>query len=111
MRLSGVNKDKFFLDHIFDEIEFLNAYFSDLELDDLKKDPVLQKACLKSLENIGEAVKNISNQYKDENPEIEWRKIAGLRDKLIHHYFSVDWDLVWDVLENKIPELEKNLKK
>lgn len=71
----------------------------------------MQKACLKSLENIGEAVKNISNQYKDENPEIEWRKIAGLRDKLIHHYFSVDWDLVWDVLENKIPELEKNLKK
>lgn len=106
-----MNKDKFFLDHIFDEIEFLNIYFSNLELDDLKKDPVLQKALLKSMENIGEAVKNISNQYKDENPEIEWRKIAGLRDKLIHHYFGVDWDLVWDVLENKIPELEKNLKK
>lgn len=106
-----MNKDKFFLDHIFDEIEFLNIYFSNLELDDLKKDPVLQKALLKSMENIGEAVKNISNQYKDKNPEIEWRKIAGLRDKLIHHYFGVDWDLVWDVLENKIPELEKNLKK
>lgn len=62
------------------------------------------------LENIGEAVKNLSNQYKHENPEIEWRKIAGLRDKLIHHYFGVDWDLVWDVIKNKIPELEKNLK-
>ena len=50
-------------------------------------DPVLQRACLRSLEIIGEAVKNISDYLKNENPEIEWRKIAGLRDKLIHHYF------------------------
>ena len=50
-------------------------------------DPVLQRACLRSLEIIGEAVKNISDNFKNENPEIESRKIAGLRDKLIHHYF------------------------
>lgn len=105
-----MNKDKFFLDHVFDELNFLNEYFSDIKFDDLKNDPVLQKALLKSLENIGEAVKNISTDFKSENPDIEWRKIAGLRDKLIHHYFGVDWDLVWDVIENKMPELEKNLK-
>lgn len=110
-RSSGVNKDKFFLDHIFDEIDFINAYFSNLEFEELKNDPVLQKALLKSLENIGEAVKNISEDYKNNNPEIEWRKIAGLRDKLIPHYFGVDWDLVWDVIQNKIPELDKNIKK
>ncbi|WP_424356359.1 DUF86 domain-containing protein [Methanobacterium sp. MBAC-LM] len=95
-----MNRDKFFLDHVFDEITFLNDYFSDLKFDDLKNDPVLQKALLKSLENIGEAVKNISTDFKSKNPDIEWRKIAGLRDKLIHHYFGVDWDLVWDVIEN-----------
>lgn len=73
-------------------------------------DPVLQRASFRSLEIIGEAVKNISEDFKKKNTEIEWRKIAGLRDKLIHHYFGVDWVLVWDVIENKIPELEKTLK-
>ncbi|MGA2677481.1 MAG: HepT-like ribonuclease domain-containing protein [Methanobacterium sp.] len=57
------------------------------EFQDLMTDPVLERACLRSLEIIGEAVKNISDDLKNENPEIEWRKIAGLRDKLIHHYF------------------------
>jgi uncharacterized protein with HEPN domain len=57
------------------------------EFQDLMTDPVLKRACLRSLEIIGEAVKNISDDLKNENPEIEWRKIAGLRDKLIHHYF------------------------
>ncbi len=74
-------------------------------------DPVLQRASVRSLEIIEEAVKNISDDFKKDNPEIECRKIAGLRDKLIHHYFDVDWDLVWDVIKNKIPELERDLEK
>ena len=102
-----MNKDKFFLDHIFEEINFINTYITNS--DELKNNVVLQKACLKSLENIGEAVKQISDNYKTRHPEIEWRKIAGLRDKIIHHYFGVDWDLIEDVIKNKIPELEKNL--
>ena len=73
-------------------------------------DPVLQRACLRSLEIIGEAVKNISNNFKRENPKIEWRKIAGLRDKLIHHYFGVDWEIVWNVIKNKIPEIRESLE-
>lgn len=106
-----MNEDKTFLKHIFDEMDFLDNQFKELEFQDLMNDPVLQRACLRSLEVIGEAVKNISNKLKEENPEIEWRKIAGLRDKLIHHYFGVDWDIVWNVIKNKIPEFRESLEK
>ena len=106
-----MNEDKVFLEHISDEIEFLESNFYDLELEDLMKDPVLQRACIRSLEVMGEAVKNISDDFKKEYSEIEWRKIAGLRDKLIHHYFGVDWDIVWNVIQNKIPEIKESLEK
>jgi uncharacterized protein with HEPN domain len=58
---------------------------------------------------IGEAVKNLSDDLKTGHPEVEWRKIAGLRDRLIHHYFEVDWEIVWDVITNRLPELEDRL--
>ncbi len=60
---------------------------------------------MRSLEVIGEGVKNLSEDFKVDHPEIEWRKIAGMRDMLIHHYFGVDWQVVWNVLEKKLPQL------
>ena len=60
---------------------------------------------MRSLEVIGEGVKNLSDDFKADHPEIEWRKIAGMRDMLIHHYFGVDWQVVWNVLEKKLPQL------
>ncbi len=62
------------------------------------------------IEVIGEAVKKLDFEFKKEKNEIEWKKIAGLRDKLIHHYFGINWEIVRDVIKNKIPELEKNMK-
>lgn len=58
-----------------------------------------------------EAVKNLSETFKRGHPQVEWRKIAGLRDKLIHHYFGVDWDIVWDIIRNKIPDLEEKIRR
>lgn len=65
---------------------------------------------MRSLEVIGEATKNLSDEFKAGHPEVEWRKIAGMRDKLIHHYFGVDWAMVWIVLENKIPQLRNDVE-
>lgn len=75
------------------------------------EDEVLQRACLRSQEVIGEAVKNLSEDFKADHIEIEWKKIAGMRDMLIHQYIGVDWQIVWDVLENKIPQLNKDVKR
>jgi uncharacterized protein with HEPN domain len=105
-----VSRDLVFVRHILDEIHFLRGCSTGLDLQKLKGDPIMQRAFIRSLEVIGEAVKNLSGDLREEHPEIDWRKAAGLRDKLIHHYFGVDWNVVWDVITNKLPELQVQLE-
>lgn len=64
---------------------------------------------MRSLEIIGEAVKALPQHFQEKHDKIEWYKIAGMRDKLIHHYFGVDYDLVWDVIINHLPKLRKTI--
>jgi len=99
-----------FLKHILMEADFLLKETEGLQFDQLVGNEVLKRACARSLEIIGEAVKNLSPEFKRKHKEIDWKKIAGLRDKLIHYYFGVNWDIVWDVIQNKLPELEKAIQ-
>lgn len=94
-----------------DEIDFLINNSEDMVMQDLIKDEVKQRAFIRSLEIIGEASKNISAGLKKNHPEIEWRLIAGMRDKLIHHYFGVKLEIVWDVLTNEIPPLKDKMER
>jgi uncharacterized protein with HEPN domain len=71
---------------------------------------MMQRAFARSLEVIGEAVKNIDDDFRSQHPQVEWRKIAGMRDKLIHYYFGVDYPLVWDVVTRKIKPLKDQLE-
>lgn len=64
---------------------------------------------VRSLEIIGEASKKVDDEFKLLHPYIEWRKMAGTRDRLIHNYFGVDYDIVWDLIKNKLPELREAL--
>ncbi len=102
--------DEVLIKHIIDEIEFLRHQTQNLEFEDIIGDEILKRAIPRSIEIIGEATKNISPQLKEKYQDIEWKKIAGMRDKLIHEYFGINWDIIWDVIINKLPEMETSIK-
>lgn len=106
-----LHSDNELLNHIFDEIHFLEQQVEKIDLNTFLEDDTRKRAFARSIEIIGEAVKNLSNQLIVQNTHIPWRNIAGMRDKLIHGYFSVDYNLIWDVAKNIIPEFKEQLEK
>jgi len=99
-----------YLRHIVDEIEFLQKNIFSVGEDVFMRDETLQRASSRSLEIIGEAVKQVPEEFRSNYPDIDWKSFAGLRDKLIHHYFGVDYSIVWDIVVNELPQLLKKLK-
>lgn len=98
-----------YLRHILIEADFLLDRSRPLTLDSFRREPTVQRAFVRSLEVIGEASKKIPADFRQAYPDIEWRAMAGMRDRLIHDYFGVDYDLVWDVVRNPIPELRQQI--
>ena len=100
-----------YLRHILDETDFLEDQVALLDHDSFWNNESAKRAFVRSIEVIGEAVKQIPADHRTLYPEIEWRSIAGMRDKLIHEYFGVDYDIVWDAASVMIPELAKTVRK
>jgi len=99
-----------FVKHILENIEDIETFSEGLAEEDLKKDKLRQKAIVRSIEIIGEAVKNIPQSFREKYPDIPWKSIAGTRDKIIHHYFGIDLKTIWDVIKKEIPSLKKKIK-
>jgi len=97
------------LRHIQDEINFLIESSEDLSEEKFMYDETLKRAYARSIEIIGEASKNIPQDFLEKHQNVDWKSMKGMRDKLIHHYFGVDYSIVWDVVKTIIPDLKKKI--
>jgi uncharacterized protein with HEPN domain len=98
-----------YIRHILDEIDYILSRIADIDYESFLKDETLKRAFVRSIEIIGEASKKLPEEVKAKQPDIEWRKVSAMRDRLIHDYFGVDYKIVWDVAAKKLPDLRVKL--
>ena len=100
-----------YLNDILNSIKKIEDYIKDYSFESFSSKSIVVDAVLRNLEIIGEAVKKIPSGITNDYSEIEWKKIAGFRDIVIHAYGNVDLNIVWDIIKNKLPELKKTVEK
>ncbi len=104
------HEDLPYIKHIADAIMDIESFTAGLSKEKFMKDKLRQSAVVRQLEIVGEATKNVSEKTRMRYAEIEWKKIAGARDKIIHHYFGIDFGTVWDIIRKDIPDLKKKIE-
>jgi uncharacterized protein with HEPN domain len=95
-----------YLEDILEAAAKIKSYVAAFSFESFQADAKTVDAVLRNLEVIGEAIKQLPASLRAGHPEVEWKKVAGLRDILIHNYFGIDVEIVWDVIQNKLPDLE-----
>jgi len=101
--------DSVYLQHILDAIARIEEYLQGVDEAAFHQRHLVQDGVIRQLEIVGEAVKNLTSELRNENPQVEWRDFAGARDKLIHHYFGVDLDKVWLMAQEDMPILKREV--
>ncbi len=103
-----MKNDNVYLHHILECIENIESYVPNGK-SDFFSSKLIQDAVIRNLEIVGEATKRISQDLREQHPQLPWREMAGLRDVLIHNYFGVDNEIVWNVIEKEIPKLKEQI--
>ena len=104
-----IKNAKILLLHVLESIERIEDFAKEVSQDKFLKSEIIQDAVLRRLGIIGEAVKNLPENFKKKHPKVEWKKIAGTRDILVHEYFGVDLKLTYKIIKKDIPKLKKNI--
>ena len=103
--------DKEFLLDIIEAIKRIELYTKELSYQDFLQKIETQDAVIRNFEILGEAVKNISKNLKAKYNNLQWKEIAGMRDKVIHFYFGVNWDIVWKAAKDNLPQLKEKIER
>jgi uncharacterized protein with HEPN domain len=106
-----IKDPKIFIAHMLENIADIETFLKGVKKEGFLANKEKQNAVVRSLEIIGEASKNIPTTIKTAHPSIPWKEIAGTRDKITHHYFGVDLQLIWNLTQKEIPKLKKDLLK
>lgn len=101
---------KIFLEHILESIDLIEEYLKDKSKAEFLKLTQLQDSVIRRIEIIGEAVKNMPDDFKETYRKIPWKQIVGMRDILIHQYFGIDLNLTWEVIEKDLPRLKNQIR-
>jgi uncharacterized protein with HEPN domain len=104
-----MKNDLAYIEHILQSIEKIDTYTRDISNLDFNDNEMIQDAVIRNIEIIGEATKNISTKLTNSYPDIPWKAMAGMRDKLIHDYIGVDTEVVWETIKTDIPNLKSML--
>ncbi len=100
-----------FVKDILDCINKIQEFVGDMDYKQFKENDLVNSAVIRKLEIIGEASKNIPDFIREKYPEIPWKDMARMRDKIIHFYFGVDYEIVWKVIKERLPELKEKIER
>ena len=102
--------DSVYLHHIIDAFVLIERYVDNVSHEEFLRNRLLQDGVIRQLEVMGEAARNLSEDLRSERPQIPWRQMIGLRNRMIHAYFNVDLQIIWEIVQGDIPDLKQKMK-